>query len=52
MWQHWINFILGLLLIIFSYTGASTTTFIILGILVVIFSLWGGLSRPAATSRA
>ncbi len=49
MWQHWINFILGLLVIIFAYTGAGTTTFVILGVLVVLFALWGGFSRSPST---
>jgi len=44
MWQHWINFILGLLVIVFAYSVASTTAFVIMGVLIVIFALWGGLA--------
>ncbi len=51
MWQHWINFILGLLVVIFAYTGAGTTTFVVLGILIVLFALWGGFSRPAGAPK-
>ena len=43
MWQHWINFILGLLVIIFAYSAASMTSFVITGVLIVIFALWGGV---------
>jgi hypothetical protein len=51
MWQHWLNFILGLLVIIFAYTGASVTTFIILGVLIVLFALWGGFARSPRAPR-
>jgi hypothetical protein len=44
MWQAWINFVLGVLVLIFAYTQSSFTWFAIAGILVVIFSLWGALT--------
>jgi hypothetical protein len=52
MWQHWINFILGLLVVIFAYTGAGTTTFVIIGILVIVFALWGGFSKSSSSIAA
>lgn len=49
MWQDWINFILGIVLLIVAYAAATSTTWIvIIGILVVIFSLWGALNGKKA----
>jgi len=43
MWQHWLNFVLGLLVVVLAYSAAGTTSFVVVGILVVIFALWGAL---------
>jgi hypothetical protein len=51
MWQHWINFILGLLVLILAYTGVGTTTLAIMGVLIIIFSLWGGLAGSGSDQR-
>jgi|GEM_PF-1326084 len=52
MWQHWINFILGLLVIVFAYSAAGTTSFVIMGVLIVIFALWGGLAKGGRRTAA
>jgi hypothetical protein len=52
MWQHWINLILGLLVLIFAYTGAGTTTLAIIGILIILFSIWGGAAGNGNSRRA
>jgi len=44
MWQHWVNFILGVILLIVAYTGASVTMLAIIGILLIVFALWGALA--------
>jgi hypothetical protein len=51
MWQHWINFILGIILLILAYTGIGTTTLVIMSILVILFSLWGGLAGNSSGAR-
>ncbi len=51
MWQGWINAILGIILLVMTYTTASTTWFAIVSILIIIFSIWsavGGSTRRAA----
>ena len=52
MWQHWINLILGILLLIFAYTGTSTGVLAVMGILIIIFALWGGLAGGRSSLRA
>lgn len=51
MWQHWINFIIGILLLIFAYTGASATTLVVMGILLIVFSLWGAFAGSGSSAR-
>ncbi len=45
MWKQWINALLGLLVVIFAYTGASVTTFVIIGIIIIILALWSALEK-------
>lgn len=51
MWQHWINFILGILLLVFAYTGINTGMLATIAILIVIFALWGGLAGSGNSNR-
>jgi hypothetical protein len=44
MWQDWVNFILGIVLLAVAYAGAGTTWIAVVGVLIIIFSLWGALS--------
>lgn len=44
MWQHWINFLLGLVLLILAYTGIGTGTLAVMSVLIIIFALWGALA--------
>ncbi|HUC01931.1 MAG TPA: hypothetical protein VMA75_03425 [Candidatus Paceibacterota bacterium] len=48
MWQDWVNFILGIVLIVIAYSAASTTWIAIVGVLIIIFSLWGALGGRKA----
>ncbi|HVS79750.1 MAG TPA: SPW repeat protein [Candidatus Paceibacterota bacterium] len=47
MWQQWVNFILGLWIIVSAYAGmtgaALTTNLLVVGVLVAILALWGAL---------
>lgn len=52
MWQHWINFILGIILLILAYTGAGATTLAVMGILIIIFALWGALAGGGSRRTA
>lgn len=46
MWQHWANFILGLLVVIFAYMGGDhVLRFVVLGLLIAIVSIWGALAK-------
>jgi hypothetical protein len=55
MWQQWINFILGLWLVISAYTGMAlfgvTLNLTIVGLVVAALSLWGALSYPTREQR-
>ncbi len=48
MWKQWINFIFGLLVILFASMGGSTTWLMILGILIAILALWAALEKKSA----
>jgi hypothetical protein len=45
MWQHWINAVLGLWVILSAFLGfsaeAMTTNLVIVGIVVAILGFWG-----------
>lgn len=47
MWQHWLNFVLGLWLILSAFiaftASGMTTNLIIVGIAVAVLALWGAL---------
>lgn len=45
MWQHWVTFILGILVAVFAYSGTGGTLMAVFGIFIIIFSLWGALSK-------
>lgn len=45
MWQHWVNAILGLWIILSSFVGMDvstmTTNLVIVGIVIAILGFWG-----------
>lgn len=45
MWQHWLNGILGLVVLVVAFMGltgsAMVWTFAILGIIIAILGFWG-----------
>jgi hypothetical protein len=57
MWQHWINALLGLAVIVVPFIGLSASAFswtlAILGIAVAVIGLWGALeSSDMRTMRS
>lgn len=41
MWKQWVNFILGIVVIVMAYMGGNhTTRFVVVGALVAIIALW------------
>jgi hypothetical protein len=52
VWQHWINFLAGIWLIISAYTlsaSAMVTNLVVTGIIVAVLALWGALSPSDRT---
>lgn len=48
MWKQWINFILGLLVMVFAYLGgAHTLRFVIAGLVIAVLALWAALAKRA-----
>ncbi len=45
MWKQWVNFILGILVIIFAYMGYHVYRFVVAGILIAILALWSALQK-------
>ncbi len=48
MWKQWVNLLLGLVVVVFAYTGAHVIRFVIAGLLIVILSLWSALEKKQA----
>ncbi len=55
IWQHWVNFIVGVWLILSASFGVSlgsmTTNLAVSGIVVAVLSLWGALANQSEYSR-
>ncbi|MGC9599411.1 MAG: hypothetical protein ABSE18_03440 [Minisyncoccia bacterium] len=48
MWKQWVNFLLGLLVVIFTYvTPGHTIRFVIAGLAIALLSLWSALKKNA-----
>ncbi len=46
MWQHWVNGILGLWVIVMALTQNASTTFVIVtGAVIAIVGFWGALEK-------
>ncbi len=56
MWQHWINVVLGLAIIVTAFLGltgaALMWTLIVGGALVAILGLWGAMSGESSASAS
>lgn len=56
MWQHWVNFLAGIWLIISAYVGftasAEMTNLIITGAVVGILAIWGALETSQKMRQA
>ena len=48
MWQSWVNFILGIILLVITYTALSVTWLAVVAVLIIIFSLWGALGTKGS----
>jgi hypothetical protein len=46
MWKQWVNFLLGLVVIIMAYTGGESTLLIV-GVLIAVIALWSALGKKA-----
>jgi hypothetical protein len=44
-WKQWANVLLGLLVIIFAFTGGHVLRFVIVGAIIVILAVWAALER-------
>lgn len=54
MWQHWINFLAGIWVIISAYSmsgHALTANLVVTGIIVVILALWGAMAGSPNRAR-
>ena len=53
-WQHWVNFVLALWIIVSGYVSFTptdmTTNLVIVGIVMAILALWGALANSSARS--
>lgn len=45
MWKQWVNFILGLAVILFAFLGGGYTRYIIVGLLIAILAIWSALEK-------
>ena len=52
MWQHWVNAILGLWVIVVSFLGMSGSglmwTLSITGIVIAVLALWGAMGESSS----
>ncbi len=46
MWQHWVNGVLGLWVIVMALTGMQNiTTIVVTGVVIAIVGFWGALQK-------
>ncbi len=49
MWQHWVNFVLGLWVIVSGYVGFTgtdmATNLTVVGIVMAVLAIWGALEE-------
>ena len=51
MWQGWVNFAIGIWVLIFGFfapTALWKINLIVCGILAIVFGIWGALSKKKA----
>ena len=46
-WKQWANVLLGLLVIIFAFTGGHVLRFVIVGAIIVILAAWAAFEKKA-----
>jgi hypothetical protein len=55
MWQHWINFLVGLWVILSGFINLTTqgmqTNLIISGIVIAVLAIWGALSSSQSMGQ-
>ena len=50
-WQHWVNFVVGIWVIVSAYVVSSTgmvTNLVVSGIIIAVLALWGALSSQSS----
>lgn len=51
MWQHWVNFVLALWVILSGYVGFAsaemTTNLTLVGIVMAVLAIWGALEEQS-----
>lgn len=52
MWKQWVNFILGLAVIVRAYMGGGHTTFIIAGVVIAVLAIWSALEKKSRGPQA
>lgn len=54
MWQHWVNAVLGLWVIVLAFLGLTGTTMmwtlVITGVVVAVLAFWGAMGSNELTS--
>lgn len=52
MWKQWANALLGIVVIVFAFTGAHVIRFVIAGALILILAVWSALEKkPTAPTQ-
>ncbi len=55
MWQHWVNFVLSLWVMLSGYIGLSaadmTTNLTLSGIVIAVLAVWGALEEQSYHQR-
>ena len=46
-WKQWANVLLGLLVIIFAFSGGHVLRFVIVGAIIVILAAWAAFEKKA-----
>lgn len=45
MWKQWVSAVLGLLIVVFAYSGAHVIRYVVVGIVIAALSLWSALEK-------
>lgn len=55
MWQHWINALLGLWVVVIAFLGLGGTTLmwtlVITGVVIAVLALWGSMGASSSSEQ-